>query len=565
MSRKHPLFAEILRARGLEDEAEQSTFLSPIYGGLAADPYLLPDMLAAVQRLLLAQKNAEQVVIYGDYDIDGLSATALLLDAFASFGIAARAFIPNRFSDGYGLSGSAIKKLADEGVQLLVSVDCGTLSHNEIDLASSLGVDAIVTDHHAPGDSLPAAVAVINPKRADSQYPFDDFAGVGVAYKLVQAMQAQNAGNLSTHSTRLARSGLSGLALGQEKWLLDLVALGTICDVVKLTGENRELTYWGLQVLQKTRRPGLRALMAVAAITPESLNARAVGFGLGPRLNASGRLETAQLSLELLSATDNQQALKIAEQLDSLNTQRRADQARIVKAAEAQAEHYADDAVLVLSAPDWSHGIVGIVAAKMLEKFHKPTFVLQELGDETKGSARSFGDFSAVDAVRACEHFLLRGGGHAMAAGVTLRTEHIGEFRAAINDYYLGLKLTNQHKFFDPQADAAVENLQYVDEQLAAALETLQPYGHGNSEPILHCKNLAVRDARAMGSEGQHVRLSLEDGDGRMVSAVGFNVPAHYHAVPGQRVELWCNIGFNEWRGSKTVQATIRDLKVVDN
>src|SRR5688572_1368413 len=290
---------QIVLSRGSSEKAAQDAFLSPVYEAHKHNPFLLPDMAKAVDRLRVAKHKNELVYIYGDYDIDGLTATTLLLDAFESFGIRREAFIPNRFVEGYGLTLPAIEELAKRGAQIVVTVDCGSLSHAEIDRANELGMDVIVTDHHSVAETMPNAVATINPKRPDHAYPFIDLAGVGVAFKLVQAMQTQ----------------LDGLPDGQEKWLLDLVALGTVCDVVQLLGENRAYVYWGLKVLQKTRRPGIRALAGVAELPMENINARSLGFVLGPRVNPSGRLQTAEYSLELLTEKDKMRAVEIAYKL----------------------------------------------------------------------------------------------------------------------------------------------------------------------------------------------------------------------------------------------------------
>ena len=390
----HPLFNAILRVRGLHGDVKDS-FLAPDYER-RHDPFLLPDMEAAVVRLVKARKAQEYITIYGDYDIDGLTATTLLLDAFRNFGFEnVEAFIPNRFVEGYGLTTPAIESIAKTGTHLVVTVDCGSLSHKEIARANELGMDVIVTDHHNVADTPPPAVATINPKRKDHAYPFIDLPGVGVAFKLVQALQTR----------------LDGLPDGHEKWLLDLVALGTVCDVVTLVDENRTHVFWGLKVLAKAKRPGLRALMAVSGVEPHKVNARSLGFGLGPRMNAAGRLETARIALDLLMTSDSAEALEKAQQLDHLNRERRREQDQIFAGALEQAEMYSDQPVLVVSHPDWNHGIIGIVAAKLLEKYKKPTYVLQELGEQAKGSARSYGDFSAADAIRAADDLIIKGGG----------------------------------------------------------------------------------------------------------------------------------------------------------
>lgn len=538
------LFDQILKARGLEGEA-RDLFLSPRYEA-RHDPFLLPDMQAAVDRLVLARERQEKLTIYGDYDIDGLTATTVLIDAFDSFGFAnVEAFIPNRFVEGYGLTIDAVEKIAAAGAQLIVTVDCGSLSEKEIIRANELGVDVIVTDHHNVAPVQPPAVAVVNPKRPDHQYPFIDLAGVGVAFKLVQALQTR----------------LEGLPIGQEKWLLDLVALGTVCDVVTLVDENRANVFWGLKVLSKTRRPGLKALMAVAAVEPEKVNARSLGFGLGPRMNAAGRLETAQHALDMLRASDPMEALEKAQQLDLLNQARRADQDKIFKAAIIQAEQYKDDPVLVVSHPDWNHGIIGIVAAKLLEKYKKPTYVLQEMGTESKGSARSYGDFSAADAIRASDDIIIKGGGHKLAAGVTMLTANIAAFRQRVNEFYRSKDLFNQAALLLPKEDIAVGQFEAVNEVLLQELERLEPFGNGNPEPIFKSENILVVHVRRMGADAQHVKLELQDAAKRTMHFLAFNAPAAFFVEPGEYVTIWYQPSVNEWQGRRTVEGRLLHLE----
>ncbi|HET6746494.1 MAG TPA: single-stranded-DNA-specific exonuclease RecJ [Candidatus Saccharimonadales bacterium] len=538
------LFWQILKARGLDEESA-SIFLSPKYEAMH-DPFLLPDMQAAVDRLVEARERQDSIMIYGDYDIDGLTATTVLLDAFQSFGFKnVEAFIPNRFVEGYGLTVEAVEKIAATGAQLIVTVDCGSLSEKEIIRANELGMDVIVTDHHNVAPVQPPAVAVINPKRPDHSYPFIDLAGVGVAFKLVQALQTR----------------LDGLPPGQEKWLLDLVALGTVCDVVTLVDENRANVYWGLKVLSKTRRPGLRALMAVAGVDPGMVNARSLGFGLGPRMNAAGRLETAQYSLDMLRATESLLALEKAQQLDALNVSRRRDQDAIFKAAILQAEQHTDDPVLVVSHTDWNHGIIGIVAAKLLEKYQKPTYVLQEMGEESKGSARSYGDFSAADAIRAADDIITKGGGHKLAAGVTLPTENIGAFRQRVNEFYRSQNLLNQAALLLPKEDVVIEKLTDISEDLLKQLQQLEPFGNGNPEPVLRADGLLVTGIRRMGADAQHVKLELEDGLHQAMQFLAFNAPAHFFVKPGERVKAWFHPTLNEWQGRRSVEGRLLHLE----
>ena len=556
------IFEQILAARGL-DGARLEKFLQPEYAR-GHDPFLLPDMEKAVERLVLAREKQEHVTIYGDYDIDGLTASALLVDALASFGFKnVEVFIPNRFVEGYGLTKGAVDKILETPATLILTVDCGSLSEAEIVYAKENGVDVIVTDHHNVAPVQTPAVAVINPKRllqdfpddyenyilkpeSDKKiYPFLDLPGVGVAFKMVQALQTR----------------LSGLEEGQEKWLLDLVALGTVCDVVTLRDENRTHVFWGLKVLQKTRRPGLRALMAVSRVEPEKLNARSLGFGLGPRMNAAGRLETAEYALKMLTATSGEEALEYASQLDEMNAARRSEQDKILKSAIIQAEERADDNVLVVSAPGWNHGIIGIVAAKLLEKYKKPTYVLEEMGEEAKGSARSYGDFSAADAIRACDDIITKGGGHKLAAGVTLPTANIAAFRERVNEHYkkLGLNLAEQQQKLLPKADATA-TLGEVTEELLQQIDSLEPFGNGNERPILFSENLLVERMRRMGADNQHVKLTLSDGETSM-DFLAFNAEPNWFVEPGEYVNVWYQPEMNEWQVRRSVEGRIVNLK----
>jgi len=524
---------------------KRAVFLSPDYE-IKHDPFLLPDMQAAVDRLKVAHHKQERITIYGDYDIDGLTATTLLIDALKSFGFKhVKAFIPNRFVEGYGLTVDAIERIAADKAQLIITVDCGSLSHKEITRANELGVDVIVTDHHNVADTPPPAVATINPKRTDHDYPFIDLAGVGVAFKLVQALQTV----------------LPGLEKGQEKWLLDLVALGTVCDVVTLVDENRTNVYWGLKVLAQTRRPGLKALMAVAGIEPRSVNARSLGFGLGPRMNAAGRLETAEYALNLLTSKDPLAALTIARQLDDLNKARRSEQDKILKEAILQADGLQSDPVLVVSSAGWNHGIVGIVAAKLLEKYKKPTFVLEEMGDEAKGSARSYGDFSAADAIRSADDLITKGGGHKLAAGVTLPTANIPAFRMRLNDFYARQKLENQAALLLPQADVDAL-LAEVTEELVEDIKKLEPFGHGNPQPILRSHELMVMNQRRMGADNQHVKLTLKSETGETIDMIAFSAQSHLFVEPGETVSVWYTADINEWQGRRSVEGQLLHLEV---
>ena len=547
------LFERILAARGLNDVSARQAFLSPDYAATKYDPFLLSEMDKAVARLVLARQHQEKVVIYGDYDIDGLSATALLLDAFHSFGFQhLDAFIPNRFVEGYGMTIGAVDKVRDMGAQLIVTVDCGSLCHTEIAYAAELGIDTVVTDHHNIAPTRPPAVATVNPKYADHEYPFRDLCGAGVAFKLVQALQTR----------------LDGLPDGYEKWLLDLVALGTVCDIVTLADENRANVYWGLEVLKKQRRTGLKALMAVSGIEPETVNARHLGFGLGPRMNAAGRLDTAQHSLDMLTATDGIEALAASEKLEAFNVERRSIQDEIFKQACEQADGMADDRVLVVASEGWNHGVIGIVASKLVETYKKPVFIIGIRGDTATGSARSFGNFSAADAVRAADDIILRGGGHGAAAGVTLETAQIPAFRRRVNEFYDSLNLINQTSFLQPHADVEIKDFAEITEELVEQISRMEPFGNGNPEPILKITHVVVAGVRRMGANGQHVKIALRDASEKTLQVLAFNAPESFFREPGDEIAAWFQPNINEWNGVRTVEGRLlhvelqRDLKL---
>ena len=364
------IIQEILARRGMEPD-DMASFVFPDYDNGVHDPFLMTGMEAAVKRLVAARDQGDDVVVYGDYDIDGITASAVMLEVLEANDIAARSYIPDRFEEGYGLNEEALAQIAASGVRLVVTVDCGITSVHEAAWAREHGLDLIITDHHSVGAEIPEAVAVINPKQPGDVYPFKDLAGVGVAFKLATALTA--------------RTGKP--AAGQEKWWLDLVALGTVCDVVPLVGENRILASFGLRVLRQTRRKGLIALAESAGIHVSDVGSYHLGYVLGPRMNAAGRLDHAGRSLELVRTADAARGAEIASELDTLNKQRRTEQDRIFTEAREMAGGMSDDPVLVLADAGWSHGVVGIVASKLVEEFGKPVLVGQMLADNIKGSA----------------------------------------------------------------------------------------------------------------------------------------------------------------------------------
>lgn len=538
------LVARILAGRGVAP-AEMERFLWPEYERDLNDPFLMTDMDKAVDRIMKAADRRERVVIYGDYDIDGITASAIMIEGLRALGLEAESYIPDRFEEGYGINLEALQALKARGVDLVVSVDCGITSVKEAAWARENGLDLVITDHHSVPEVIPEAVAAVNPKRPGDAYPFTELCGAGVAFKLVQALQA--------------RTGKP--AVGQEKWLLDLAALGTVCDVVPLVAENRMLATYGLKVMRKTRRVGLRALAEVGGVAIERITSENLGFVLGPRMNAAGRLEHARHSLELMLTHDPVRAAEIARELDGLNRKRRATQEAIFEAADKLAEGYSGDGVLVLAEKDWSHGVVGIVASKLMEKWQKPVLVAQVLGEYTKGSARSVKGYSMVDALRANAGVLEKFGGHFFAAGFTLRTDKLDEFRAGLNGHFAGQVDAIRAAVEEVKADLEVDDLGPVDWKLLAELDLLEPFGSGNPRPLIEVLGLRVNRLSRVGSEGKHLRLGFVDEAGKHLAGIGFGLGTRYNGLSEQDVVgVRGYLNKNEFQGNTSLQLMVKEL-----
>lgn len=536
------IFEQILKNRGISKENREA-FLNPNYDN-QHDPFLLPDMKKAVERLLIAHKKQEKITVYGDYDVDGVSASTVILTAFEKFGFKnVDYFLPDRFKDGYGMNERGVRVLADRGTNLILTVDCGSLNHAEIDFAKGFGIDTIVTDHHNIAEVQPNAVAVVNPRRKENKYPqAENFAGVGVAFKLVQALQTK----------------LEGFPTGQEKWLLDMVALGTVCDIMKQTVENRQNTFWGLKVLSKTRRDGLKSMLALAGVKDPTSST--LGFIIGPRINSAGRLETAEKALDLMLEKDAFVAFEKAKSLDDLNKVRRKIQHEALEIAIQKVEDFKNDKVLVVADESFNDGIIGIVASGLLERFKKPVFVISIEGDVAKGSARSFGDFSASQAVQNASGIIIKGGGHDAAAGVTLPTSKIDDFRKSVNDFYDSLKLKNQLQKLLPKVDIQLEDFSPISLELFEKISLLEPFGNGNEEPTFEIKNAYVIARQEMGEQKQHLKLTLTDGENE-IKMLKFNAPKEFFAEIGEEVDVIFSLGLNEWQGQKNIEGQILHLE----
>ena len=548
-SRTHPqlppLIRDLLRKRGLTDPAAIAAFLAPDYASGLGDPALMTDMNKAVARILKAAKQGEKVAVYGDYDIDGIASTTLMLELLQLQGLQPLTYIPDRYDEGYGIHIKALEELQQQGVTLVVSVDCGITSLAEAAWAKEHGLDLVITDHHDVLPEIPAAVAVVNPKRLGDTYPFKDLAGVGVVFALARALQ---------HKTGLP-------AVGQEKWWLDLVALGTVCDVMPLVGENRTLVSFGLVVLRKTRRVGLVALAQSAGLELADIKAYHLGFMFGPRLNAAGRLEHANYSLELVLTKDPVEAQALAFQLEEMNHQRQLVQERIMQEADAAAEAYSTDPVLVLADASWQHGVVGIVASKLAEKWQKPTLVLQIMDDQAKGSGRSAGGYNLIDGLRSRADLFTRLGGHHFAAGFTLPVENIDELRTTLNAHYLEvepeLAPTSQR-----EADIQINDSADINWDLYNSLSLLEPYGNANPEPVFGLGKLKIIEVTAVGKTKQHLKLKLASEAGTIHDAIGFGLTEKYPNVKaGQAIGVLCYLQKNDFQDRSSLQLVLLSIQ----
>ena len=537
------IFERIIKSRGISQD-----FLHPKYLSDAKIHEKMPDIKKAIKRIISAIETDEKIMVYGDYDVDGVTATTVMVDALKLAGAKnVITMLPDRFIDGYGMSKRSVEKAVSEGVTLVVTVDCGTNNSEVISELKKVKIDTVVTDHHEVMHEVPEdAIAVVNPKR-EPDGNLSELAGVGVAFMVARALVA--AGKIPE---------------GQEKWMLDLVLIGTLCDSMKIVGLNRELTYFGKKVLEKTKRPGLIELMRVAKTT--KVTSEAVGFQLGPRLNAGGRMESAEISLKLLMTDSKAEAVRLAEELNNLNTDRRNEQLAAMEEISERCDEELSRLVIVVSG-EWHEGVLGIIAGRLVEKYHKPAFVLSKVSAEDvdgdgfidilKGSGRSFGDFNLADAIRNCPS-VLSGGGHAMACGLKVLPDKLDDFVAEVNTYYASLKLENQERFLEVDAEVSEENLGEFTEELLNELSLLEPFGEGNIEPIFELKNVEVVESRVVGKDGKHLRVVVEDGKSRRMTLVSFFASEEWMAISeGEKLNVKVRLMRNEWNGRVFVEGRI--------
>ena len=542
------LLAQLLINRGIETEDAARAYLYPTLDQLHC-PFLLHGMEQAVERIRSAMKRDEKIWIFGDYDVDGTTATSLLINTFRHLDFPVQPYIPDRFEEGYGLNKEAIQTLHGQGCNLLITVDCGITSIEEVEFANSLGIDVIITDHHQPPPGpLPPAIGVITPKMPESEYPFDGLAGVGLAFKLAHGL--------------MGGGDLAPFLQSQ----LDLVALGTVVDMAPLTGENRVLSSLGLLELNKRERPGLKALCDVANYSDDKLIVGyTLGFVLGPRINAAGRMETADKVVKLLTGESYDKVMPIAKELDDYNLERREVESKIREQAIAKIEkddHHQKKKGLVIAHEDWHRGVVGIVASRILDRYYRPVFVLAIDGDEAHGSGRCIEGMNLADSLNACSDLLVKHGGHEAAAGLTIKTENIDEFAAQF-DQYACEHLSDEDLIPRLKLDLEVQS-SYLTLQAIEGLQQLEPFGEDNSPPRIALCNLRLQKPPSIiGKEKNHLKLFVTDGT-QTLEALGWGMADYLIALKNKNIllDLAVEPEINEWNNRRNVQLKIADLHI---
>lgn len=541
------LVRELLWSRGVTDTEEAKEFLSPSFERHSHDPFLLPDMEPAVERILKAIERGEKIGIWSDYDCDGIPGGALLHDFFKLIGYHNFVnYIPHRHLEGYGLNNDGLTKLKDEGVSLILTVDSGITDVGPVAHANSIGLEVIVTDHHLPPEKLPEGFAVINPKRLDNKYPFDGLSGTGVAWKLIQAVLSRNR---------------FGVAEGREKWLLDLVGLATVADMMPLVGENRALVHFGLVVMRKNRRPGLRALLALARTRADMLTEEDIGFTIAPRINAASRMDEPRLAFEMLTAADDASGKTIAKELTRMNDARKGTVAAMVKEAKARLEEEGvPEGIIVMGNPAWRPGLLGLVANSIAETYGKPVVLWgREGGTTIKGSVRSDGNMNMVELMAGAKDIFADFGGHKFSGGFSLDDASVHSLKERLTQSYEVLRQRG-----------VVAEPAYIDKELVLAdavralpqLEKLAPFGIGNEKPLFLIPGAHVAHIKTFGKIGNHIELTLTDEWDAKLSAIAFfSTPETFTKKPeiGNRVDVVAHLE----RSSMDRRARLRIVDVI--
>ena len=568
----HPIVARLLYNRGYTDEQACKMFIC-MESEMLCNPFDLKDVDVGIERIHRAIKNKEKITVYGDYDVDGVTAVCTLYLYLQSFGADVNYYIPNRVGEGYGVSEAAIECLKNQGTTLIITVDTGITADKEVVYAKGIGVDFVITDHHECRSEIPDAVAVINPHRPDCNYPFKELAGVGVVFKLISAYEEK----YSKCSKKEAVARIFS-------HYADLVAIGTIADVMPIKGENRIIVSYGLNMIEKNPRPGLMALIEASASRNDNVKSDRrkkntkvtsgyIGYTLAPRINAAGRIRSASIAVELFLTMDKNNALEIAEELCLANKERQAEENKIMKEAYSKIEELdiENNPVIVLDADNWHHGVIGIVASRITEKYSRPSILVSFEGNEDgsvseydigKGSGRSIKGLNLVDALCHCSDQLVKFGGHELAAGLSVERGKLQAFREKINSYAKE-NLKEENMIPTLEADAEI-NFKDINFTLAQQLQQLEPYGVGNPMPTFIMRGVRILELSPV-SDGKHTRLMLSDGSFSTAAMFFSNSPDSLGITQGDLIDVLFNIDINEWLGRKSVQIIVKDIRLSDS
>ncbi|MBR1522065.1 MAG: single-stranded-DNA-specific exonuclease RecJ [Bacteroidales bacterium] len=545
------VLAQLLVQRGVETFDQARTFFRPRLEDLH-DPFLMKDMDKAVERLYKAVRGGEKILVYGDYDVDGTTAVAQVYGFLKQFTQKVEFYIPDRYDEGYGLSYKALDWAGDNSVSLLITLDCGIKAIEKVEYARSKGIDVIICDHHLPEDRIPAAVAVLDPKREDCNYPFDDLCGCGVGFKLVQGY--------------VCRYKLDPALLEP---LLDLQVVSIASDLVSMTGENRILAHFGLKRLNENPRRGLMAMINLSKLEPGHITIDDIVFKIGPRINAAGRMESGRLAVELLTAQDDKTAIRIGEQINDNNNERKSIDREITQEAIEMVQNgtaLESENVTIVYNPTWNKGVVGIVASRLVEAYYKPTVVLTKSNGFITGSARSVQGFDLYSSIESCADLLENFGGHVYAAGLTMKEENLEEFCRRMNSFVSG-NITREELTPVVELDATL-NFSQITPKFTRILKQFQPFGPGNTNPVFLTEDVYdAGNGRKVGAGGVHLKLDLmqENQPYRQIAAIGFNMADYFdHIRSGNPIDVCYSIVENFYRGSSTVQLRLKDIRERD-
>lgn len=533
------LVANIIVNKGLTESNEIEVFLNPRRSDFH-DPFLMPDMEIATSRIIKAINNEEKVAIYGDYDVDGITSSTVLKRFLKDRGLETDVYIPNRLNEGYGLNEEAIREISEKGYTLIVTVDCGITGNKEIELANSLGIETVVTDHHEPAEKLPKALAVVDCKRKDNKYPFNGLAGVGVAFKLIQAISIK-------------------LGIKEEEYLkyLDLVCVGTISDIVPLVDENRTISKLGLRLVKQTRNVGLKVLLD--SIGYQRIDSNTISFGVAPRINACGRMGHEKEALQLFLTNNIEEAKKITQNLNQYNLERQEIEKRIFNEVQEMMQNPEEQKLpcIVLGGENWHHGVIGIVSSKITDMYFKPSILLCFEDNLAKGSGRSIQGFDLHEALEECSTYIKQFGGHSMAVGITIEKNNFEKFKEELEEY--GTRKNVDSIVPVIKIDEKIQ-LQDISIKDIKDLELLEPFGEGNKMPLFQISNLKIESIRAL-SEGKHLKMTLKD-DNKFIDTIGFNMGSLSSEYPiGTKIDVVGNLEINNYKGMENIQVNLKDIR----